>query len=134
MRFSYENRNELNNISLIDTAFKGFQYSYEKREVSFSCTDQVLRIHHEFVFQNVVYFEMQSASFWNGGYNIYYCGLIESPPQLEHLYSIQQAHPNLYDHSALAEGTSFVSMELQLNSGDTMLIIFEAVEYTQKQF
>ena len=82
-----------------------------------------------FLFENVIYCRMQSCSFWHGGNSIMGISLDEQPIQMAELISIQNEHKDLYKNSFLDRGITYIALRIEINSGDTLLIICECIDY-----
>lgn len=59
---------------------------------------------------------------------------MENSPQMEQLLEIQNSNKNLYEGSYFDKGKNYLSVEMQINSGDTLLIICESIEFLEKIF
>ena len=55
--------------------------------------------------------------------------LDEQPIQMAELISIQNQHNDLYENSFLDRGITYIALRIEINSGDTLLIICECIDY-----
>ena len=131
MRISYENRNIIEQMQIHDSEFTGFAYDYERRQITMSCNNVFLKRSYVLVFENVVLTHLQSCSFWHGGNSIMWINVIEDNEHLCDLYHIQNSNPELYCGSQLDKGINYITMELTINSGDTLLISCESLNYLE---
>lgn len=131
MRITYENRNIIEQMQIHDSEFNGFAYDYEHRQITMSCNNIFLKRSYILVFENVVLMHLQSCSFWHGGNSIMWINVIEDNEHLCDLYHIQNSNPELYCGSQLDKGINYITMELTINSGDTLLISCESLNYLE---
>lgn len=129
MHIEYSNRELLENVRVHDSAFDGFEYLYIKRQVKFNCTDSFDRKNFSFVFNNVIYFDVQSCYFWGEGANILWLSLVDDKSQINELLELK----NDDWHGFLNEEQFFVQVEFQLNSGDTIFIICESIDIDEDE-
>ena len=132
MKINFENKNELNKLYIHDSEFFGYCYNYSKRQISFLCDDLYYRKRTQLIFSNVILSNLQSCSFWHSGSSILYVNLEENPSQLQELMEIQKEKQDIYEGSYLDRGIKYLPIVFQLNSGDTLLIICETMEWTEE--
>ncbi len=132
MKFDFKNKDKIENLYIHDSIFNGFYYDYEKRQIKFSCKNYFLQKMFYFVFNNVILCNIQSCSFWHGGNNILEIYLKSDNLQMEQLMKTQNSNQELYSGSYLDKGIIYFSVEMQMNSGDTILIICEAIDVLEE--
>ena len=74
---------------------------------------------------------MQSCRFWAGGNQIQ-CMYVADDSYISELQSKQNQNPELYSESRLAEGKRFISVGMEINSGDELVICCEEFEILRK--
>lgn len=129
IKYNYDNQNEINNIYIHDSVFKGFSYDYENRKVSFSCENLWLEKKFTFNFNNVIYIDMQSCLFWICGCQILCTFTKENSEKLKQLYNVK--NEKNYDYTAL-DDAKFISVCFSLNSGDELEILCETMEFDEE--
>ena len=129
MRVNYINKNEVNNIYIHDSIFYGYQCDYNNRTISFFCENKPSGKKTYFKFNNVIFCSMQSCLFWGGGNNIIDLYVKENEIEKEQLIEIQKCNKVYHDFSRLLKEGAFFTVELQINSGDTLTIICEDLDY-----
>lgn len=129
MHINYYNKSEFNKINSHDSEFTGYLYDYDKRQIKIWFNNHFLKKILYFEFNNVIFCEMQSCYFWGGGNSIYTISLVENPEQFNRLIKIQNSNPDLYKRSYLDKGICYITIKLEINSGDVLLIICENVDY-----
>lgn len=82
-----------------------------------------------FTFNNVIFCSMQSCLFWGGGDSIYDIYVKENEVEREQLIKIQNSNKAYHDFSRFLKEGAFFTVELQINSGDTLTIICEDLDY-----
>lgn len=132
MRFTYENRDQLDKQYIHDSFFEGFYYDYEKRQISFSCMDGLFEKRINLLFDNVIFTEMQSCEFWGPGNSIYAMWHEEDTHQMRHLKDTANLNKGKYDDSFFTDEKKYIQIQIQLNSGDSLLIICESMEWNEK--
>ena len=126
---SLSNKKDIEKINVHDSVFSGYVYDYDNKQIRFSCSNNYpLNQCFNFCFYNVIFVEVQGCSFWHGGNNILGIFIEETSAQLDQLYQLQKAKKDLYAGSYLDKGITYITVEIQLNSGDTILIICEKIE------
>ena len=131
MNINFANKNEINNIYVHDSIYEGFTYTYNQRTIEMNCKNFYLHKEFHFQFNNVIFCEMQSCSFWRGGNYILNISLEENSQQLNDLLKLQSQHKDLYKGSYLDREINYLSIRVEINSGDTMLIICENVDFVE---
>ena len=131
-KINHNNKQEVDDMYIHDSKFTGYLYDYDKRQISFSCNNIFLKKEFSFLFQNVILCEMQSCSFWHGGDSILVISLVDNPPQLKQLMKVQSENQELYRDSYLDKGISYLSVQFEMNSGDTLLIICESFDWREE--
>lgn len=134
MRIDHNNKQEVNDMYIHDSKFTGYLYDYDKRQISFSCNNIFLKKKFSFLFQNVIFCEIQSCSFWHGGDSILVISLVDNPPQLKQLMKIQSENQELYKDSYLDKEISYLSVQFEMNSGDILLIICESFDWREEDY
>lgn len=131
MRFTFSNKEQLDKQYIHDSEFEGYNYDYDKRQISFSCIDGfgIKKIY--LTFNNVIYSEMQSCQFWDGANSIYAMWSEEKSKRMLELLSVLNENKERYDMNCLTEGINYIEVALQLNSGDKLFIICESVDWTE---
>lgn len=129
MKINYINKNEIDNLYLHDSIFYGYQYNYDERIITFSCENKLLNKKFNFTFNNVIFCSMQGCLFWGGGDSIYDIYIKENEIEKEQLIKIQNSNKAYHDFSRLSKKGPFFTVELQINSGDTLTIICEDLDY-----
>ena len=133
MRFNYQNQEKVNDLYIHDSDFEGFCYDYDKRQIKLSCKNLFLEKIFHFTFDNVIYSGLQSCTFWHGGNSIYDIYLEDNLPEMDRLMEIQNANSEMYAGSRLDDGTNYIPVKFEINSGDTLLIICEAMECEEEK-
>ena len=131
MIISINNISAFNNLYFHDNVFLGFCYDYDKRTVSMVCSDPNLKKQKCINFNNVIALQMQSCEFWGEENRIYDIWVDEEPVYYSELVRIQNENKEKYAFSRLDDGTSYISIEIQLISGDEIKISFETVEISE---
>ena len=75
---------------------------------------------------------MQSCCFWGSGNAIYDLWIDENPDYFSHLLVIQEQNEGENGLSALDKGIQFLSVVIQLNSGDELRITCKSIELSEK--
>ena len=131
MLFKYSNMKDIEQLGVHDCVFSGFSYDYENRKVDFVLVDPIARIDHVFCFENVIFIDLQSCSFWHGGCNVIDMYVNELPLAQERYWKDEAGKHDWYIGSQLGKGIAYISVGLQLNSGDTLDIISETLCYSK---
>ncbi len=143
MLYNYENKDEFDKIYLHDAVFEGFNYDYDKREISFSCKQKInfsgnrYRINnvnkiYNFRFQNVIYSKLQSCYFWGGGNSVDCIYCTEVPDDFTKLIKyVKDNEPHCFNLSYVDRGINYMAIELSINSGDVLIIMCESVEVSE---
>lgn len=136
MIFNYSNRYEINDLYVHDSLFKGYSYDYQKRQITFSCENHYLKKSFNFEFSNVIFSKLQSCCFWGANcFYIYDIELKENTDDFKQLMNIKNIKPDWFKHSYLDKNNiKYITVEILLNSGDTLLIICESVNLTEALF
>lgn len=127
MHITSENKNQFDIYHYHDAWFKGFNYDYCNRKISFSMEDSWEYDHFDFVFNNVIYFEAQSCTFWGGSEDLYDAYIRDELPELERIKAFGSEHES-WSLDMFNNGTHYIGVELIVKSGDTILIICESVD------
>lgn len=126
MKINSDNKEMINNIDIHDNIFVGCNYSYKNR-ILFLIVNN-FRNDYNIIFNNCIFYSMQSCDFWHGGNNILGINIVEESKEMNELLEIQNTYPGLYEGSFLDRGITYLSVEIEVNSGDKMLIICESIE------
>ena len=128
MYFDYSNRKDLEEICVHDSVFYGFEYNYSEKQIKFNCDYSFERTNHSFVFNNVIFLNVQTCFFWcDGGSNILWLSVEDDSVYMDELYRLKAKNEPCYN-SCLDKDISYLQLEFQLNSGDTIFIICESVD------
>ena len=106
----------------------GFIYDYETQMVKLCCENHLENKRFEFCFQQVVAINAQSCCFWGSSNRIYDVWIDDNPEYFEKLLRIQKENAELYCLSYLDRGVSYVSIAIQLVSGDDIRITCKSIE------
>lgn len=117
----FENKHLIDNIQIHDCEFVGYSYDYIKRQVSISCRNIFEKRITDLIFENVIFLQLQSCSFWHGGNAIMW---MDTCDWGEHLVNLSKQADGCTD-SYLSQGIQYFAIELTINSGDTLLIVCE---------
>lgn len=128
MYFDYSNRKDLEEICVHDSVFYGFEYNYAKKQIKFNCDYSFNMTKTSFVFNNVIFFNVQSCKFWGTAINILWLNVEDESSYMNELNKVQTENAENYKYSSLDKGISYLQLEFQLNSGDTNFIICESVD------
>lgn len=129
---NYENQKALEEIYFHDCAYKGFAYDYPSREVRFDLVHRWMGKRYSLCFQNVVALEMQGCEFWLSGNAVYHIWIDDEPAYFCRLEDIQAQNGENYRHSRLDQGICYISIIMQLNSGDELKLTCESVDVTEE--
>ena len=132
MRFTYENRKEIEKQYIHDSEFTGFEYDYDKREIRLFCDNYYQNERNRLFFRNVIFCEMQSCEFWGMGNAINGIWVEENTEQIKSLMEKFEESKQPDDICRLVDGTKYLEIGMLLNSGDTMLIICESLYWEQE--
>lgn len=132
MRFTYQNRKEIDNQYIHDSQFMGFEYDYDKREIRIFCDNYYVHKRNRLFFRNVIFLEMQSCEFWGMGNSILEIWAEENTEQIKSLMEKFEESKQPDDICRLVDGTKYLEIGMLLNSGDTMLIICESLYWEQE--
>lgn len=133
VKFNWENRNEIDNIYIHDSIFKGYSYDYDKREIELYCeykyaeekTDEM-----KFIFHNVFMTQLQSCSLWGNGLHV--LGVYYDPDSFllrEAKQMIEEAKNKWGGQTYLDEKMEYLPIVFEMNSGDVLMIACEEFEY-----
>ncbi len=126
MHITSLNKNQFESFHYHDAWFQGFNYDYANRTITFSMEDSWVYSHFDLVFNNVIYFEAQSCTFWGGSEDLYDAYVRDELPELDKLYELNDK--NGFGGSRLDDNIDYIGIELIVKSGDTLLIICESVD------
>ena len=141
---TFENRNDLNEISFHDCCFYDYCYSYGERIITLRCDNDWLKKEFKICFNNVVYHEMIGCCFWGdescyinwAGYSP--CETIfEKLSQLQAKADEKRVANNkgsgfdspffLLKKTNWNSGIQYVPMLFEFASGDTLIILAEEI-------
>lgn len=125
MHITTANKHLFDDFHYHDAWFHGFNYDYRNRTITFSMEDSWKYDHFDFVFNNVIYFEVQSCTFWGGSEDLYDAYIRDELPELDRLNNYETYSPDI-DTECM--DTEYIGVELIVKSGDTILIICESVD------
>lgn len=127
MLINWKNKNTLDMLYVHDSIFSGYVYDYSERTIRLECHNTFLNRLFRFTFHNVVYQNLQSCAFWGAGNSILYITEIDYPEGFVTLMQLQKEKQSLYFDSFLDKGLHFLSVEIQVNSGDILQIVCESI-------
>lgn len=134
MKFTYANRQDLDEQYIHDSEFEGYHYDYDNREIVFSCVDGFGEKRIHLAFHGVIFVEMQACAFWMPWANsICHMWHEENTPQMDRLIDLVNSDREYYDKNYLTEGIDYIQIRIQILSGDTLLIICEDLEWTEEK-
>lgn len=128
----YENQKALEEIYFHDCVYEGFAYDYPSREVRFDLVHRWMGKRYSLCFRNVVALENQGCGFWGGGNAVYHIWIDDDPAYFRRLENIQAENGENYRYSRLDQGIRYISVIMQLNSGDELKLTCEAVEVAEQ--
>lgn len=126
MYINNSNRNLLDSINVHDSVFDGFEYLYSERQIRFNCNYSINKKSYSFIFNNVIYFNVQSCWFWGAGPNILCFNVADDSSHIEELTKLKKDW-----HGFLNDDVSYLQIEFQLNSGDTIFIMCESIDINE---
>lgn len=134
MIITFENQEDINSLYLHDNIYHGFVFDYKKRAVRMLCENH--QEHKRFVltFRQVVALQAQNCCFWGPSNHIYDIWIDENPRCYESLLQAQAENAGKYGFSNLDSGISYLSIVLQLISGDDIRITCEIIEIEESDF
>lgn len=128
MTIDLNNQYAIEDLYLHDSIFQGFCYDYESREISFACYNPHQRTKHSILLKNIVAFNVQSCEFWGAESRIYDIWIDKEPTYFEQLLQLQKLHKQEYEFSCLDKGVSYISVVIQLVSGDEFKFTCQTIE------
>lgn len=131
MKITFANQNSIDDMYFHDGKFEGLDYDYTNKSVKFKCVQGWLKKEFSFCFCQVVLIYMQSCCFWGRGNAIYDIWIDKDPTLFQHLLDMQKENPNQYEFSLLDTETPYISVVIQLNSGDELRITCKSIEITE---
>lgn len=130
MVFNFDNQAALEDIYFHDSVFSGFVCDYDRRQVRFDLRHGWSGKRYHLCFRSVVALEMQGCAFWGCGNSVYHLWIDENP---DYFHRFAERHrEDSYKCSLLDEGTCFMSVIMQLHSGDELRLTCESVEVTEE--
>ena len=130
MIFDFENAKTIEDIYFHDCVYEGFSYDYDHREVRLELVHEWMKKRYSLCFRNVVALQIQGCGFWGGGNSVYYLWVDENPAYFHELEELQAKNPENYRYSQLDQGARFISIIMQLHSGDELKVTCESVDVT----
>ncbi len=131
MIFNFENAKAIEDIYFHDCAYEGFAYDYKQRAVRLELVHEWQKKRYSLCFQNVVALQVQGCGFWGGGNSVYYLWIDDDPAYFRALEVLQAKNPENYRHSQLDQGIRYISIIMQMHSGDELKITCETVEVAE---
>lgn len=128
MIISFKNQQAFNELYLHDSIFLNFNFDYEHRMIKISYKNHEEQKLYELTFRQVVAFQAQTCCFWGPSSRIYHAWIDEDPVYFESLLRIQAENAEKYSSSNLDRGLSYISIVLQLISGDDIRITCESIQ------
>ena len=134
MKFNWKNRNEIDDIYIHDSIFKGYFYDYEKREIELYCEyiyseEEIDEI--KFVFHNVIMNQLQSCCLWGTGIHVLVVYYDENNILLEEAKQQVEEAKRKWGRVTFIddEKMEYLPIVFEMNSGDILMIVCEEFEY-----
>ena len=131
MNINYHNIQLSKNLYMHDSIFFGYCYDYDKRTIHLTLLNELKNVIQKIVLNNVIISQLQGCSFWGGGNAIYYVCCYAEHPLFDQLNQIKAENIRNIEGSYLDMGINYIVFELQVNSGDSMCVICESVDYDE---
>lgn len=131
MNINYQNIQLFEKLYAHDCIVSGYCYDYEKRTIQLVLTSPLTGVNKKFVLNNVILSQFQSCSFWHGGNAVYYVGCHTEHPFWGQLEQVKKENAQNIEGSYLDMGIDYIVFELLINSGDSMYVICESVDYEE---
>ena len=131
MKINYHNIQQSRNLYMHDSIFSGYSYDYDKRTIHLTLLNELNNVIQKIVLNNVILSQLQSCSFWGGGNAIYYVCCYAEHALFDQLNQIKVANVHNIGGSYLDMEVNYIVFELQVNSGDSMCVICESVDYDE---
>lgn len=128
MNFSWSNREKIDNLYIHDSEFIGYTYSYDTHQILLTCENYFLKKVFYFTFNNVVYHNMQSCSFWGPGNSIL-CVYLGDKSLHDIFLPIARGAQN--DPNPCWEFEKYIHIVFEINSGDLLNIFCENVDFQE---
>lgn len=120
------------NINVVhDAVFTGLIYDYKKRLVSFEAIEGYYKKRFSFKFNNVFGFGMQACDFYHHGANILGWGICDSNNKQLTKKLLHLRDDGKYFDSRIGNINEVVEVVIELNSGDTLTIACEYIEFEE---
>ena len=132
MNINFQNVHLSKNFYIHDSIFLGYHYDYDKRTIQLTLLNELNNIVQRIVLNNVILSQIQSCSFWGDGNAIYYLRCYAEHPFFDQLNHIKTDNIRNIDGSRLDMGITYIVFELQVNSGDSMCVVCESVDYEEE--
>lgn len=130
MVFNFDNQTALEDIYFHDSFFEGFTYDYDQRQMRFDLRHEWNGKLRHLCFRNVVALELQGCAFWCPSNSVYHLWIDENP---DYFHCYEERHrQDPYKTSLLDDGIRFISVMMQINSGDELRLTCESVEVTEE--
>ena len=127
MIITSKNQQEFSRLCLHDSIYSGFVYDYETQSIMLSCENHCENRCFDLTFRKVVALNAQNCCFWGSSNRIYGAWIDDKPEYFEKLLYIQAENAELFSLSKLDRGVSYVSITIQLISGDEIHITCESI-------
>lgn len=130
MVIDYKNKEIIEEIYVHDSVLENFLYERASRRIIVNCSNSYLGKKYMLICNNVIICELQSCLFWGAGNNILGINCSDSK-KLHELMMVQTDNKELYQGSLLDQGLDYLCFELQMNSGDTISIVCENLDFRE---
>lgn len=132
MRFSFENRKDIDELYSHDGWFEGYSFDSETRTISMSWEngwDLNKRIYLRF--NHVIYSEMQSYESWGPGVvRIYHMWHVDDSPQMEKMKELIDFDRK--ENPLSFKEVNYIQIIIKILSGDELTIICESMDWEEK--
>lgn len=126
-----ENMEDLNSVYFHDCAFSGFTFDYKHRKVNMSCVDPYYEVGYDLEFLCVIYLVSQNCRLWGNGNSIMCAYVDQECAEYAQLCALTNTQDGTLKFSEQGHEKSFIPFRVELNSGDTFLIICEKISITK---
>ncbi len=132
MRFTFENREKIDEMHSHDGEFEGYSFDSENRTIRMTWMDgfeENKRIH--LTCNHVIYSEMQSYESWGPGITrIYHIWHIDESPQMEKMKELIDIDKT--EHYRSYKEVKYIQIIIKILSGDELTIICESVDWDEE--
>lgn len=131
MNINHQNIQHFNSCYIHDSSFSGYSYDYDERRISISLLNAFRGVEQGIKLNNVIFIQFQSCSFWGGGNAVYTAKCHTEHRVLNQLEEIKSENTRHFEGSRLDTVKRYIVFELLLNSGDTMHVVCESIDYEE---